>query len=58
MSKNFNNKKKGSKNFEEDEWENNESRSKKPKKARQKHWEEEDELDDEALYFLNKIKKK
>ena len=58
MSKNFNNKKKGSKNFEDGEWENNESYSKKPKKTRKKHWEEDEELDDEVLYFLNKIKKK
>ena len=57
MSKNVNNKKKGSKNYDED-WDEESRGSKKPKKARQKYWEEEDELDEEALYFLNKIRKK
>jgi len=57
MSKNVNNKKKGSKNYNED-WDDEFPSNKKPKKSRQKYWEDEDELDEEALYFLNKIKKK
>jgi hypothetical protein len=56
MSKNFN-KKKESKNYEDD-WEEKGIPSKKPKKVRQQYWEEEDDLDEETRYFLSKIRKK
>jgi hypothetical protein len=57
MSKRVNNKRKGFKNYDED-WDEESRGDKKSKKTRKKHWGEEDELDGEALYFLNKIKKK
>ena len=55
MSKRVNNKRKGFKNYDED-WDEESRGDKKSKKTRKKHWGEEDELDGEALYFLNKIK--